>query len=335
MAKKRTTKKKSGEQSLSPRPIGVKSVPPSELKPNPHNPRTLFDKEPLDTLRESIQKVGILVPLTVYFNTKRDCYVILDGQRRWICAKELQLPKIPVNEVSEPSLVQNIVTMFQIHKLREDWELMPTALKLELLMNKLDERNDGRLAALTGLDQAVVLRCKKLLSFPKKYQDLMLDPDPKNRIKADFFIELYAVRNDRLVNSFEWFKKDKFTKKMLDRYKVGRFTDGATRLKSVTDFRKIKQYISQAKSAKKEKTLSKRLREFSENIDLNLDHLEISSATVAAEAKAMGRTANKLIVELEKIDIGSFVGEEELWESLEILRKTVTTKLREAGWRIQ
>jgi len=40
-----------------------------------------------------------------------------------MCAQEVGLTKIPVNEVAEPSLVQNIVTMFQIHKLRKDWEL--------------------------------------------------------------------------------------------------------------------------------------------------------------------------------------------------------------------
>lgn len=333
MAKKKKAQK--SKKSEPVRQVAVKSVPTNELRANPHNPRALFDKEPLDTLRESIDRVGILVPLTVYYDTKRECYTILDGQRRWMCSKELELDKVPVNVVSEPSLIENIVTMFQIHKLREDWELMPTALKLELLMTKLNERNEARLATLTGLDQAVVVRCKKLLDYPKKYQDLMLDPDPKMRIKADFFIELYAVRNDRVVRSFEWFTPDKFTKAMLDRYKEGRFTDGPVRLKSVTDFRKIKQYISHAKSAKKEKTLEKRLKEFTNNIDLDLDHLEISSATVAAEAKSMGKIATKLIRELENIEVDEFVGEEDLWDSLEKLRTTVTKKLREVGRRIR
>jgi len=100
----------------------------------------------------------------------------------------------------EPTLVQNIVTMFQIHKLRKDWELMPTALKLELLMQELEEKNEKRLAELTGLDEAVVSRCKKLLSYDKRYQDTMLNPDPDKRMKADVFIELYTVRNDRTVN---------------------------------------------------------------------------------------------------------------------------------------
>src|SRR5688500_14443357 len=190
---------------LAPAQIGVKQLATSDLVPNPHNPRMLFDKRPLDVLRESINKVGILVPLTVYHDPHRDAFVILDGQRRWIVAQDLGLNTVPVNQVAEPTLVQNIVTMFQIHKLREDWELMPTALKLEVLMKELDERNDRRLASLTGLEQAVVARCKKLLDYPKRYQDMMLDPAPKKRVKADFFIELYVVRNDRFVNSLAWY----------------------------------------------------------------------------------------------------------------------------------
>jgi len=218
--------------------------------------------------------------------------------------------------------------MFQIHKLREDWDLMPSALKLEVLMDELGERNDKKLAILTGLDQSVVQRCKKLLSYPKKYQDMMLDPDPTGRIKADFFIELYAVRNDRFVNALEWFTKDRFTKQMLERYK-------AKRLKAVTDFRKVKQAITQARLAGRDRTISKRLREFAENIDLDIEHLEISSAAISAEAKSMTKQATKLWDFLNKIETDSYVGEDELWESLEKLRKIIQTRLLEAGRRIR
>jgi ParB family transcriptional regulator, chromosome partitioning protein len=144
------------------RAIGVKSLSTEKLRANPHNPRTLFDREDMHVLRESIERVGILVPLTVYREKSTGSYVILDGQRRWMCAQEVGLKDVPVNVIAEPTLVQNIVTMFQIHKLRKDWELMPTALKLELLMRELGETKEKRLAELTGLDEAVVVRCKKL-----------------------------------------------------------------------------------------------------------------------------------------------------------------------------
>jgi ParB family chromosome partitioning protein len=194
------------------RAIGVKSLLTQKLRANPHNPRMLFDREDLHILRQSIDRVGILVPLTVYREAGTGHYVILDGQRRWMCAQEVGLEKIPVNEVAEPTLVQNIVTMFQIHKLRKDWELMPTALKLELLMRELGEKKEKRLAELTGLDEAVVVRCKKLLSYNKRYQDSMLDADPSKRVKADFFTSFILFGMIvKLVNSIGLTKTSSLT----------------------------------------------------------------------------------------------------------------------------
>jgi ParB/RepB/Spo0J family partition protein len=325
--KKISRKGKATASRLATQNIGVKELATEKLFPNPHNPRALFDREPLGILRSSIDSVGILVPLTVYFDSRKKRYIILDGQRRWMCAKGLELATVPVNQVAEPTLIQNIVTMFQIHKLRQDWELMPTALKLELLSKELDERNDKKLAALTGLDQAVVQRCKKLLAYPKKYQDLMLDPDPAKRVKADFFIELYAVRNDRFVSSFEWYTKDRFTKAMLTRYQAGG-------LKSVTQFRVVKQHINNARNANKKKLISKKLEEFTESPELPVEHLQIGTASAVAEAKTIEKRVSKLIEELGQLDVDGCVGEETLWKALESLLTMIRKRLRDAGRRL-
>lgn len=317
-------------KNIMQHPVGVKTIQIGDLMPNPHNPRMLFDRLPLDILKASIGKVGILVPLTVYWSNPENKYVILDGQRRWICAKELNKKELPVNEVSEPSLVQNIVTMFQIHKLREDWELMPTALKLEVLMGELDERNDKKLAALTGLDQAVVVRCKKLLSFHKKYQDLMLDPDPAKRVKADFFIELYPVTNDRFVMQQSWYSKDKFTHKMLDKYQHG---SGA--IKSVTDFRTVKQHITNACRAKKQVLLSRKLNEFVEDRTKPVDHLRIDEADVSASARKLIASIEKIGALISNIDVEEFYGEERLWHTMEGLLILLRKKLQGAGRRVK
>ncbi len=306
--------------------IGVKSLPTEKLRANPHNPRMLFDRDDLHVLRESIKRVGILVPLTVYQEKSTGHYVILDGQRRWMCAQEVGLPKIPVNEVAEPTLVQNIVTMFQIHKLRKDWELMPTALKLELLMRELGETKEKRLADLTGLDEAVVVRCKKLLSYNKRYQDMMLDSDPEKRVKADFFIELYPVRTDREVKKFAWFHKDKFTDDMLKKHeKRG--------IRAVTEFRIVKQYINNAVKAKKTAAISKRLQEFAEQATLTPDHLNIESAKIAAEAKKVLKFADNLYAQINAIDVDEYYGEEAMWSRLESLAHLIREKLRSLGRR--
>jgi ParB/RepB/Spo0J family partition protein len=324
------TRNRESEGHLAPQAIGVKSIRTDELTPNPHNPRTLFDRVPLEVLRDSIAKVGILVPLTVYWSQAEGHYVILDGQRRWMCARELDLQEVPVNQVAEPSLVQNIVVMFQIHKLREDWELMPTALKLEVLMGALQERSEKRLAELTGLDTAVVSRCKKLLSYPKRYQDLMLDPDPNRRIKADFFIELYAVRNDRFVNQMNWFRKDEFSERMLQKYKAK--TAG---IKAVTDFRTMKQYVTNARRSDRNKEMAQRLREFTYDDSLPLDHLAIEEADVSATARRLQSSIVKLEESLRAIDIQEFYGEEALWKSLEKLSRLIHAKLKAVGRRLE
>jgi ParB family transcriptional regulator, chromosome partitioning protein len=313
---------------FSQKNIGVKNAPTTGLHANPHNPRQLFDREPMKVLRDSIEKVGILVPLTVYLDSKKNHYVILDGQRRWMCAQELGMESIPINQVAEPSVIHNIITMFQIHKLREDWELMPTALKLEVLMGQLDEKNDKRLAALTGLDQAVVVRCKKLLSYPKKYQDTMLDLDPNKRERADFYIELYAVRNDRVVKKMKWYKKELFTAAMLSRYQ-----NKSSDLRSVTDFRKMKQHITNAAKANKVVEISKRLHEYTKDETLTMDCLVIQGASVSLEADKVVSEIGRLHVQLESLDVERYYGEKKLWDSLEGLLRLLRIKLKEADRR--
>ena len=314
--------------SVAAHVIGVKQVKVDDLEPNPHNPRRLFDKLPLQTLKESIERVGVLVPLTVYQDSKTKRYVILDGQRRWMCAKALQLAKVPVNEVQEPTLVQNIVTMFQIHKLREDWELMPTALKLELLMKETKDSNNKRVAALTGLDEAVVGRLQKLLSYEKKYQDMMLDSNPEQRTKADFFIELYPVRHDRNVQKFDWFKPVRFTDQMIDKWE-------SKGLKAVTDFRLVKQHISNAVKANRVQAISKKLKDFAENPQARVDELEVQTAKSHALARTLTRDVRKLMEQLDDIDVDEMYGEKDMWDSMEQLMGQLRSLLLKADRRLR
>ncbi|CAO4146356.1 ParB/RepB/Spo0J family partition protein [Methylorubrum aminovorans] len=308
---------------------GPRTVPTDSLIPNPHNPRVLFDELPLETLKASIMKVGVLVPLTVFKATGSEKYTILDGQRRWICAQRLHLAEVPINEVAEPSTAQNIVTMFQIHKLRKDWELMPTALKLGVLMNELDERRDGELADLTGLDVAVVTRCKKLLSFEPQYQEMMLYADPEDRVKADFFIELYPILTDRVLNRADWFNRHFIIESFLRKY-----DEGASGFRSITDFRKIKQYISIARDADREPEIQQKLRQFLDDDKMLISDLEIDTARVHREASTLVRSLSRLQDEIEKLNTDQFIGEEDLWTHLEKLIVVINSKLKLAERRV-
>jgi ParB family chromosome partitioning protein len=303
--------------------IGLKQIAVGDLFANPHNPRVLFDRVPLKELQESIKRNGILVPLTVYLDPHKQRWIILDGQRRWICAQEVGLKMVPVNQVAAPSLVENIVTMFQIHKLRQDWELMPTALKVELLMDETKDRSESRLAALTGLDESVIIRCKKLISYDRRFQDMMLVTDPDQRIKADFFIELYPVINDRDIKEFEWFQKNKFIDQMLSKY----LGEDKT-IKAVTDFRLVKQYTTAARRIRVLTRYSKRLREFAEIQKTPISHLEIQEATTHAEAVKLTRKVGAIQELIDAVDIEEFYGEEDLWTAVESLVNSLESALK-------
>ena len=167
----------------------------NDIAPNPYNPRLLFNPDELDELKYSISKVGILVPLTVYENTKKhpiEKYIILDGERRWRCARELEIMEIPANVIDEPEdVTQNILFMFNIHHFRKEWELFPTALKLEYLIERLGTESEITLSEFTGLNRSTIRRCKILLWFPKEFRNILMEKN--STISTDFFIELYPI----------------------------------------------------------------------------------------------------------------------------------------------
>ncbi len=173
----------------------LQNIRVDEVSPNPHNPRLIFEPRELDELKNSISKVGILVPLTVYKNEKsfpKTQYVILDGERRWRCAREIGLEFIPANIIDEPKdITQNILFMFNIHHFRKEWALFPTALKLEVIIDKLGTDQESILSEFTGVSRSTIRRCKTLLWYPTKYRGVLMEKS--SRVSTDFFIELYPI----------------------------------------------------------------------------------------------------------------------------------------------
>jgi ParB/RepB/Spo0J family partition protein len=111
----------------SPQPH-VKEIPPDKIRRNPDNPRLFFRAEEMDTLMASIRRFGIQVPISVYEDD--DGYVLIDGERRWRSAKKLNIPRIPALVQRKPTELANLLLMFNIHALREQWDYLTIAGKL-------------------------------------------------------------------------------------------------------------------------------------------------------------------------------------------------------------
>src|SRR5450759_3508161 len=106
----------------------VKDLPPDKIRRNPENPRLFFRSEEMDTLMASIRRYGIQVPISVYED--EDGFVLIDGERRWRSARKLNIQRIPALVQPKPTKLANLLLMFNIHMLREQWDYLTIASKL-------------------------------------------------------------------------------------------------------------------------------------------------------------------------------------------------------------
>lgn len=239
-----------------------------DLTPNIANPRHLFDEEPLRDLKENIRLHGVLVPLTVYALPGGDKYGIIDGARRHICCKELaeeglNVP-IPCNVVSPPTKVAGLLYMFNIHNFRQAWELMPTAMGLQIVIDELGETDTKKLSNLTGLSEPQVERCKVLFKVPEEFRKLSLDPNPKTRIPSNFWIEAMPVvdlTKEVLPDLYQKITRRGLLRLLVQKYQL-------KKIKSVIHFRRIiEAYENMKETPEGSRSFSRVLAEYIETPD--------------------------------------------------------------------
>lgn len=258
-------KAKQPSEVMPPTPGVLRRLRPEDIKPSQHNPRHLFDRAEIEELKQSIHDNGVLVPITVYQPKGQTKFSILDGERRYKCVLELNSEDrdldIPANVVEPPTKLAGLLYMFNIHNFREAWELMPTALGLKIIIEELKQDDTKALAKLTGLSEAQVERCKKLLLFPERFQQMSLDPDPVTRIPSNFWIEALPVLDlieAELPTLVKALGRDGITDKLVEKYR-----DKPKKIKSVIHFRRIMEGYDLAEGdAAVRKAIIRRLEKF-------------------------------------------------------------------------
>src|SRR5580692_2017178 len=141
----------------------LQQVPIDKIDRNPDNPRLVFRPGELEELQESIRLYGVQVPISVYREHGR--FVLVDGERRWRCSLKLNRKTIPALIQEKPDALGNLLLMFNIHALREQWDLLTIALKLPRVISLLESRltkkpSEKDIAEETGLPRATVRRSR-------------------------------------------------------------------------------------------------------------------------------------------------------------------------------
>lgn len=289
----------------------LKDIPPEQIDRNPENPRAKFREEKLNLLAESIEEAGgVLVPVYVYPEADTDDrYRLIDGERRWRMALRLGLETIPALVRDEPPAgADNIVEMFNIHKVREDWEDWPTALALREVMARKDTEDTDELKQITGLSKEQIARLKLILVLPPEYQQMIEDGD----VPMNFFVELdrnviRPLQKSRTALAARYSPGDLLSAFVTKR-QAGALTD-------LIDLRRVKPIIQRARADAGAPDEPSALDAFLERLfdqpETTIDEVYDASVAFAVEADALTATAQNLSGQFRRLLERAHAGSEQ------------------------
>lgn len=149
----------------------VQQLSLKDIRPNPYQPRKVFQKEAIEDLKRSIQKHGILQPIIVRKNIKG--FEIVVGERRYRASMEAKLDHIPavVRDLSDQQMMELAVLE---NLQREDLTPIEEAMAYETLITKLSITQD-ELAKSLGKSRSHIANHVRLLMLPDDIQDKIMN----------------------------------------------------------------------------------------------------------------------------------------------------------------
>lgn len=151
----------------APAPVGVRMAPIESLKPNPDQPRKIFERADLEELAASIRDKGVLQPILVRSHPKEDgVWQIVAGERRWRAAQMARLIEAPIIvkemddvAVFEVAIIENVQ--------RTDLNPLEEADAFRLLMERFGRTQDA-VAGVVGKSRSHVANTLRLLQLPEE-----------------------------------------------------------------------------------------------------------------------------------------------------------------------
>jgi ParB family chromosome partitioning protein len=146
----------------------INEVELDKIMPNPDQPRRVFDEEALAELASSIEKIGVIQPITLR-QMDDDSYQIIAGERRYRASKMAGLTSLPAyikkaveeEDVMQMALVENIQ--------REDLNSIEIALAYQNIIDT-QSLTQEQLSEKVGKKRATIANYLRLLKLPAEVQ---------------------------------------------------------------------------------------------------------------------------------------------------------------------
>ncbi len=149
----------------------VHTISLDELRPNPYQPRKVFDEQGLQELALSIKEHGVFQPIIVKKSIKG--YEIIAGERRYRASKLAGLETIPAivrdftdEQMMEIALLENLQ--------RENLNAIEEALAYKAMIDKLGLTQD-ELSKKVGKSRSHVTNILGLLRLPEDVKDMVVN----------------------------------------------------------------------------------------------------------------------------------------------------------------
>jgi len=148
----------------------LNKVPIEFIKPNPNQPRKIFDKSSLEDLSQSIKVQGIIQPIIVRKKGENN-YEIVAGERRWRASQLAKLHEVPVvikdiddKTALEFAIIENVQ--------RGDLNAIEESNGYKNLIEKYNY-TQNQLAEVVGKSRSHIANTIRLSSLPNEIQDMI------------------------------------------------------------------------------------------------------------------------------------------------------------------
>lgn len=142
----------------------------NEIRPNPYQPRKIFDETGLQELADSIAKNGVFQPIIVRKSSALG-YDIIAGERRFRASKLAKKDSIPaiVRQLDEEAMME-IAVLENLQ--REDLTPLEEAQAYNQLMENL-HLTQAQVSERLGKSRPYIANCLRLLGLPREVKEMI------------------------------------------------------------------------------------------------------------------------------------------------------------------
>lgn len=144
-----------------------RELPVESIRPNPRQPRQVFDEESQDELKTSIKEFGLLQPVVVR-SVEPDTYELVMGERRWRATRDLGLETIPaiIRDTADDAMLRDAL-LENLHRVQLN--PLEEAAAYRQLLEEFDTTHE-ELAQRIGRSRSQVTNTVRLLNLPVPVQ---------------------------------------------------------------------------------------------------------------------------------------------------------------------